>query len=245
MQVSPTQEDSFTVLRAFILNVLPDNIPVVQGQGNRVAEPQADNYVIMIPIRRERIETNVDNFHDDAYIGSISGGVLTVTRVLAGLVKPGATPTGTGVAAGTTVGAQLTGPVGGIGTYVVTPPQTLGSITLQAGAGTYLQPTKLTVQVEVHGDLSADYAQIISTMFRDEYAVDFFSSFTIGSIHPDVVPLYADDPRQLPFSNDQQQVEDRWVIEALLQVNATVIAPQQFADRVDIGLINVDSEYPP
>lgn len=240
MQVIPTQETTFESLRAFIMNVLPAGVPVIQGQANRVAEPLADDYVLMIPLRRERIETNVDNFHDDAYRGSFAGLVLTVTQILAGSVKQGATPTGTGVAVNTVVGTQLTGPVGGIGTYNVAPAQTLGSTILQAGAGTYLQPTKLAVQLEVHGENSADYAQIISTMFRDEYAVNFFAG-----INSTIVPLYADDPRQLPFNNDQQQVEDRWVIEALLQVNATVVAPQQFADQVQVDLINVDVAYPP
>jgi hypothetical protein len=60
-----------------------------------------------------------------------------------------------------------------------------------------------------------------------------------------VAPLHADDPRQMPFINDQSQYEWRWIIEACLQANQVVISPQQFADALEIGLIEVDSHYPP
>ena len=51
--------------------------------------------------------------------GSIAGNVLTVTAVTSGILYPGATITGTGVASGTKVVSQLSGTPGGIGTYAL------------------------------------------------------------------------------------------------------------------------------
>lgn len=236
LSISPTQDQIFVALRKFLINILPANVPVVQGQTNRVPEPQEDDYVIMILLRRRRIETNVDTFTDKAFIGFIVDDQMTITEVLKGTLVAGDQVTGEGVEDNTTV---VSGP-GGVGVYTVTPAgQTVLSTILQAGGGFYRQNTEITIQLEVHGPNSADNAQKISTMMRDDYAVEFFRTY------PNIYPLYADDPRQMPFSNDQQQVEDRWVIEAGLQANQTVQAPQQFADTITVGLINVDAEYPP
>lgn len=66
--------------------------------------------------------------------GSIAGNVLTVTAVGSGIVVNGATITGSGVTASTTIGNQLTGTTGGIGTYSVNNSQTVTSTTI---SGTY------------------------------------------------------------------------------------------------------------
>jgi hypothetical protein len=231
LQLIVSDDDIFEVLGDFLAAIVPVT-DVIQAQGNRVPEPSADDYVLMIPIRRERISTNVDSFQDDAYVGSIAAGVLTVTQVLAGVVATGQIPAAyPALLTGTTVGMQLSGTPGGVGTYAIAPAQTVASTILQAGFGSYLQPTKIIIQLEVHGPHSADNSQIISTMMRDDFSYDAF----VGA-NPNVTPLYAEDPRQMPFSNDQQQVENRWVIECAVQANITVQAPQQFAGTVDVGL---------
>jgi len=61
--------------------------------------------------------------------GSISGNVLTITAVSAGVLSAGATVSGAGVFYGMTVVAPLTG-TGGTGTYVVSVAQTLSSTTI-------------------------------------------------------------------------------------------------------------------
>jgi hypothetical protein len=68
--------------------------------------------------------------------GSISGNVLTVTAVSTGTLYPGTILTGpAGVASGTQVVAQLTGTIGGIGTYALS----IGEQTVASGTvvGTY------------------------------------------------------------------------------------------------------------
>lgn len=243
LSIVVSDDDIFNALGNFLVAILPlAPSAVLQGQENRVAEPGADDYVLMIPLRRTRLRTNVDAFTDDAWQGGVTGVVMTVTKLLAGSVKQGAKPGAwPALAANTTVGAQLSGTPGGLGTYSIAPAQAVAADTIfQAGAGSYEQGTQITVQLEVHGPNSADNAQIISTMMRDDYAFDFF-----GGQSSAISPLYADDPKQMPFNNDQQQVENRWVIECELQANITVMAPQQFFDQVVIGLKNVDVEFPP
>ena len=62
-----------------------------------------------------------------AWTGSISGTTLTVTSVGSGIVYTGLTLVGSGVTAGTTITADLSGTAGGVGTYRVSISQTVGS----------------------------------------------------------------------------------------------------------------------
>ena len=71
-----------------------------------------------------------------AVTGSIAGNVLTVTAVTSGTVQPGATITGTGVTGGTTIGNQLSGTAGGVGTYSVNNSQTVASTAISGTFGT-------------------------------------------------------------------------------------------------------------
>lgn len=54
------------------------------------------------------------------FTGSIIGNVLTVSAVAGGVIYPGTTVSGTGVAVTTQILTQLSGTAGGIGTYSVT-----------------------------------------------------------------------------------------------------------------------------
>lgn len=92
------------------------------------------------------------------------------------------------------------------------------------------------VQIDCYGPDSSDWAVIITTMFRDEYA--------IAAMGVDVTPLYTDDPKQLPIVDGEQNFEQRWCITARMQYNPVVTLPMQFFDQLDIGLIDVDVTYP-
>ena len=102
---------------------------------------------------------------------------------------------------------------------------------LAYGSATSMQPIKMTIQLDVHGPLSGDNAQIVSTLLRDTYGVDQFA--TSGF---DVVPLYATDPKQLPFINGEEQVETRYVVDVALQCNPVVTVPQQYGNTVSIAV---------
>lgn len=239
MNVYPTDDDALTALRKFLLGVLPAGVEVVEGQDNRVPEPKAADFVVMTMVRYQRLATNVGSDLDCAFVGSIAGGALTAQVPRIGAIGVGATVWGVGVAAGTTVVALGTGS-GGAGTYSVQPSQTVALGPLSAGRKAMTQEAQLSVQLDVHGPQSANMAATITTLMRDEVAADMFAA-----INPAVSPLYADDPRQMPFVNGENQVESRWIVEAQLQVSQVVSAPQQYADSVVVSpIVPVDQFIP-
>jgi hypothetical protein len=233
------ESNVFKSLGDFLTTILPASCAVVKGQQNRLPEPIEQDFVIMNPVLRERLSTNVDGYADALFTGSIDGDTLDITEVHFGSIALRSMLFGVGMAPGTAVLALGTGS-GGIGTYSVSPEQTVGPILIAAGGKTMLQPTQVTMQIDVHGPASADNAQIITTAFRDEYAVDRFAESGF-----DVQPLYAGDPRQVPFLNGEQQVEFRWTIDTVMQANSVLTVPQQFADAIEVGLVSVDVVYPP
>jgi len=218
-------------------------VEVFQGQDNRVSEPSNTEFVVCWPIRRERIETNVDYSGDIAFTGNISGATLNVNSVSIGdgNIAVGNTVYGPDVISSTIITALGTGN-GSVGTYTVSPGQIVANQTMGCGNTYYLQPTKIFFQLECHSAsmIAGDYAQTITTMFRDDYAVQAFASYGNAS----VVPLYADEARQIPFDNDQQQIEWRYIIEAALQINPTIAASQPYAQSLNITLKPVEVVFP-
>jgi hypothetical protein len=172
-----TETQAITVLRSFLLGVLPVNVEVIRAEVNRVPEPKNPDFAILTPSSRTRLSTNVTTYNDG---------------------WPGAQTRAT------------------------------------------KQPTQVTIQIDVHGPASADNAQIISTLLRDDYACQVFRSSGY-----DIAPLYASDPMQSPFFNGENQVEWRWAIDAVLQVNTIVTTPQEFAASVEISVIDVDATCSP
>lgn len=235
---SVTESDVQTVLRSFLLAILPAGIEVVEGLDNRVPEPQVNDFVVMTPILRKRIETNTDLWADVSFTGAIAGQTLTVSVVAFGALSVGASLFGAGVASGTKITALGTG-TGGVGTYTVDPAQTVASGKMSCGSIAITQPTQITIQLDVHGPSSADNAQTISTLFRDDYAVRAFHATSLG-----VTPLFCEDPKQIPFTNAENQVEIRYVVDANIQANIMVSPPQEYADQVGVTIIEVDATYP-
>jgi hypothetical protein len=101
------------------------------------------------------------------------------------------------------------------------------------------QDTQVTIQVDTFGPLSADNAHIVQTLLRSDWACDQFEARGFG-----VTPLYTSEPRQMKFTNESHQVEQRWTLDVQLQVNPIITVPQQFAGEIAVGLIEVDTTYP-
>jgi hypothetical protein len=230
---SPNQSGVETALRLFLLGVLPTGIEIIAGQDNRVSEPIGADFVVMTPIRRRRIETNVDTFGDCVFTGSISGTILTAGPPSWGTIVVGNLLWGPNVALPSTITGLGTG-TGGAGTYIVSSSQSVASQIMACGVQYDLQPTEITVQLDVHGPNSADNAETISTLFRDDFG---YQQFLASGYN--VWPLDADDPRQIPFLNAEQQYETRWIVEAKLQANQIVNPPQQYMSQVDVDLEEV------
>ncbi len=241
MNVSPTQSTIQTALRNFLLGILPAGVKVVAGQVNRVPEPVDSDYVVFWPLSRPRLAFNIDTTADAVFTGSITATLLNVTAVdpaFTGQLYVGVEIFGVDLADNTVITALGTG-TGGVGTYTVSPTQTVLSQTIAAGTKALMQKTEIIFQCDVHGPNSPDNAQVISTVMRDSVANRYFKPRTSG-----ISPLYADDPRQMPFINGEDQYENRWAVDVHLQANILVIVPQQFSDAVQVDVISVDAEYP-
>ncbi|BCH11939.1 hypothetical protein MesoLj131c_61970 [Mesorhizobium sp. 131-3-5] len=237
----PNQSAIQTVLRGLLLKYLPAGVEVVSAQDNRVPEPAGD-FVTMNVIRRGRLSTNVDTFQDCAFEASIADEVMTVTLVEFGALLAGATVFGGPVADGTLISAQIDGTPGGDGTYTVSPAQTVTAQKLSSGAETIMQPTDVVIQLDVHSASdgnASDMAQTIATLIRDERATRYFADAGM-----DGAPLYAEDPRQVPFLNGEQQYETRYVVDVHVQANQAIGLPQQFADQAVIDVFTVEATYP-
>lgn len=224
-------------LRLFLVATMPAGTPALKTQVNRVAEPGQENFVMMTPNLRRRMGTNLDTYDDCQFVGSVAGTTLTVTSVAFGTIKIDRLLFGVDVAANTRIAALGTG-TGGVGTYVVDTSQTVGSEKMAAGVENLKQPIELTIQTDFYGPLAGDNAQTFTTLFRDEYAATFFLDLSES-----ISPLYTDDPRQMAFTNEQMQYQDRWIVNTMLQVNAVVTVPKQFADQIAVSRIPVDAFY--
>ena len=215
-------------------------VPIVLGQTNRVPQVRQTDFCVMWAISRIRLAQNIIELTDNSFTGSVVNNVLTVSALLDGDV-----PVGQPVYAMATKGGtiptfstiqQLTGPAQGIGTYSTTPSQDITSRAMYAGVADHMQKIEFTAQVDVHGPSSADNATRISTLWRDQFTIDAFRDLGI-----DVSPLYAEDPKQMPFVNEQQQTENRWVVDLAMQINPVVSTTAQFADERDATVTSVET----
>lgn len=98
------------------------------------------------------------------------------------------------------------------------------------------QGLQLELQLDFYGPNSADWANIFTTLFRDEYGCT--------ALAPNCQPLYADDAARGPLVTGEDQYLDRWIVRAQIQYNPVVVTPDQFAEIVSIDVFNVDVEYP-
>lgn len=97
--------------------------------------------------------------------------------------------------------------------------------------------TQMTLQLDVFGPGSADLAAMLCTLLRSDSAC--------VALAPTCAPLYSDDPRMAPLTDEESQYEERWIVGAQLQYNPVVVQSQDFADTLTLDLVNVDEAYPP
>lgn len=218
-----------------LLAILPANVEVIEGQNNDVSEPQGE-FIVMTTLLRARLGTNRDTYADCKFTGSIANGTLTVSQFSFGSLGLGNTVFGTGTSPAPTITA-IASPT----QATLSAPITVASATLAAGVEVMTQPTDVQVQLDIHSpslQAASDYAQTIATIFRDDrgYQLLKASGFPI-------TPLYVDDPRQIPFTNAENEMESRYVVTAHLHVDQVLTPPQDFADQVQIGRVPVDLFY--
>lgn len=98
------------------------------------------------------------------------------------------------------------------------------------------QAAQAVFQLDVHGPQAFNNANRISTVSRSSYAAEFFEARG-----EPIAMLFADDPRQAQFVSGEKQYEDRYIIEANLQVNFTMTAVAQSARALSVDLIDVET----
>lgn len=96
-------------------------------------------------------------------------------------------------------------------------------------------------QLDFYGPGASDAARLVNLLVRSDYA---FATFVAQT--PEVLaPLYATPSKQLPFINDSNQYEPRWMFEFHAQYNPVVEIPQDFATSLEVTPVNVDARFPP
>ncbi|WP_447921066.1 phage neck terminator protein [Achromobacter aegrifaciens] len=108
-----------------------------------------------------------------------------------------------------------------------------------AGTRTMTQATQWSARVEGYGVRAQDLALTLSIALRSQYGCEFLGS--LGRVQP----LYTGELKQLPFESAESLTFERWSFDAVLQFNPSITVPQQFADQLHVGLIEVDTTFPP
>ena len=102
---------------------------------------------------------------------------------------------------------------------------------------TILTASNYGIQLDFYGPNSQIWASETQTLFRDEYATEIFP--------PNIQPLYADNPMQIPLIDGEDQYEQRWKVVASLQYNPILSTSQQSMLGVDIALAPIDQTFNP
>jgi hypothetical protein len=96
-----------------------------------------------------------------------------------------------------------------------------GSPAPALGPVTSEQAQDLVVQIDCWGPSSSQWADILTTLLRDN----------IGclALAPYCQPLYADDPIRGVLTDAELEYEDRWIVQAHLQYNQVIGTGQDYA----------------
>ena len=196
---------------------------------------------MMTFLRQDRQATNLNTYEDCSFTASASGTFLTVSAIILGSISPPTLLFGYGVTPGTQIVSQVSGSTGGAGVYTLSTGQSLSSAKFASGQILLTQTMDVVFQLDVHGPNSASNASIISTFFRDQTAITYWQSSGTGGLSP----AYTDDPVQMPFVNDQSQVEIRWVVTAHMSANISINAPQDYFDAAIVTIENPVDTFRP
>ncbi|AYO83578.1 phage neck terminator protein [Methylobacterium brachiatum] len=232
----PSHKQIQAALRTALLAILPTGVSVIEGQNNNVASPKGD-FVVMTVIRRDRLETNIVQNRDCKFLGVITAGRLVVQQLASGVLEVGRPVFGTGVSPSPTIKA-----INPDGSATLSAPITLTSRWLAAGSLGLKQATRVVFQLDVHSEdmgRASDMAQTMSTVLRDDVGVQLLKASGLP-----ISPLFADDPKQIPFQTGEQQTEDRYVVECHLQADQTITPDQEFADEVVVDRVAADLFFP-
>lgn len=108
----------------------------------------------------------------------------------------------------------------------------------ESGARTITQATQWSARVDSYGEQAQDRALTLAMALRSQHGCDFLKE--LGHAQP----LYSGEITHLPVDSADHPRFERWSFDTALQFNPSITVPQQFADQLHVGLIEVDTTYP-
>ncbi|QEO17852.1 phage neck terminator protein [Acetobacter vaccinii] len=104
---------------------------------------------------------------------------------------------------------------------------------------TVTEQVQVTMQVNLFGPASSNQMQLVTALWRDMQAVDFFRASGVP-----IAPLTTSTTRQIGFTTGERQYDDLWTVDLTMQVTLTVRLPQEFATSIPVILTEVQTTYP-
>lgn len=89
------------------------------------------------------------------------------------------------------------------------------------------QSVEVRLQLDFFGETSGQFARTFCQLWRDFYACERLQCCQ---------PLYCEDPKYLPFTNEESEYEERYTVTALLNYNPRVTHEQDFINNPSIML---------
>lgn len=104
---------------------------------------------------------------------------------------------------------------------------------------------EVTIQLDIVGESAFDWCSMIESLWRDEQGCIALAGANNYPSSPLCQPLYTQEPIMAPLEDSEDQYEQRWILQVVLQYNPVTTTPLQTADTVELTVINVDEAYPP
>lgn len=98
---------------------------------------------------------------------------------------------------------------------------------LEEGDVEVMQSVEVQMQIDFYGETSGQMARKFCTLWRDFYACEQLKSCQ---------PLYCDEPKYLPFTNEANEYEERFMVTAQLTYNPVLTYKQDFITNPSITL---------
>lgn len=99
------------------------------------------------------------------------------------------------------------------------------------GQATVTRSVETALQLDFYGEESGNRARIFQNLWRDYYTCEI-----LGKCQP----LYSDNLRYIPLTNEEQEFEERWNITAYLTYNPTITHGQDYVQSVDVSIQYID-----
>jgi hypothetical protein len=102
------------------------------------------------------------------------------------------------------------------------------------GQETYQQDLDFTIQLDLYGPASGDWAAVVIALWRSEMTVNFLAAYGL-------TPLWADDPIEMSLVDGEEQFEERWIVMLHLNYQPSVTAAQDSMSAAKVAIINVET----